>query len=165
MRCARGAFILELPAACGPSPIPAASLPTDLLRICLSWLRATGRLVGRVTESGHAGMIPNRFSLSICRNHHSFWPHIRPSNRAPHWKTPTGRPRTYWTRPRQVLLGSEVGVSDDLLTAGHHTTLVWFQGTNPLKWLISFFPQSKFFTNQTWNLENITELLGILIVT
>ena len=65
--------------------------------------------------------------------------------------------RCYWGQRSEYLM--------TFWPAGHHTTLVWFQGTNPLKWLISFFPQSKFFTNQTWNLENITELLGILIVT
>ena len=90
-------------------------------------------------------MIPNHFSLSICRNHHSFWPHISPSNRAPHGKTTTGRARTYWTRPCHTSSGA-AGVRGQIIwgpfwPAGHHTTLVWFQGTNPpLKWLISFFP-------------------------
>ena len=145
VRCAQGTFILELLAACGPSPVPVENLPTRLLQVYLYWLRATGRLVGSVTESGHAGMISNHFSVSICRNHHSFWPHIRPSNRAPHWKTTTGRARTYWTRPCHTSSGA-TGVRNQSIwgpfwPAGHHTTLVWFQGTNPpLKWLISFFP-------------------------
>lgn len=121
------------------------NLHTKLLQVYLSWLRATGRLVGSVTESGHAGIISNHFSISICRDHHSFWPHIRPSNRAPHWKTTTGRPRTYWTRPCHTSSGA-TGVRGQSIwwpfwPAGHHTTLVWVQGTNPpLKWLVSFFP-------------------------
>ena len=85
------------------------------------------------------------FSISICRNHHSFWPHIRPSNRAPHWKTTTGRPGTYWTRPCHTSSGATRVRGQSIWwpswPAGHHTTLVWVQGANPpLKWLTSFFP-------------------------
>lgn len=39
--------------------------------------------------------------------------------------------RCYWGQRSEYLM--------TFWPAGHHTTLVWFQGTNPLKWLISFF--------------------------
>lgn len=90
------------------------------------------------SQSDHAGMIPNRLSLHL-QEPSLILDLISGLVTEPlHWKTPTGRPRTCWTRLIRCYWGQRSEASDDLLTS--RPPQHWSDSRNQSSEMADFFP-------------------------